>query len=311
MKKVNEFRDGLIPYGNCVYSGDGQEIIADAFAATDHGNSDPRLLQIAKKGCESCVQFSGYCNGEPGEGKPSQQTLIAEELWRRGAGVVCVGGEINIQGAKGPNLYNSPPILRFDLTQIPKERYMALAILRQGVRSGQLKIGGQEAKASREISQGYLERLKANNPDFYRSLIEADDAPGEAEVRLGLRYMLSALFQQRNFQNIMAAKHEMVRSARPQYDMRFFDHSADDQLLSLHLKDLRDIHDLGYSVPAKKAMQFDAAFYQGIKKNVLNDSISWSEFDYIVSSNPRTPVEALMKRNILRTKIRRENEDSP
>lgn len=300
MSEHSEFRKDLFPSGYCVSPDDPHpETGIEVFEAIDQGEATAQQLIMAKQACTSCVQFS-YCS--------DQNQEIAVELWKRGVGLTVVGGkQFTVQPkAAGPAL-EAPGTFEFDLAKIPTEPELALPILRQGWRSGQLIPGGPTPTGAKTIRARYLERVQTKNPDLYR---QAQNILGEAETIRSVQLIATAIFQQKDFHDFSNKKQKSNLSAKPRYDAETFDMDESGPLVDLFLAETIRIKQLGISKPANKATLFAAEFYENLVTHYKNDSINWSDFNGVLANNRRDPVQAFERREARIAALRAKNPEA-
>ncbi len=251
------------------------------FNAIDHGHYDNRALVRAEEACASCEQLV-HCS--------DQATSLATELWHRGAGLTIIGGTA-VQLA----LTQRPPTqerqaFTFDLTKIPTEPDAAVAIIRQGFRARQFNAAGPTPKGVVGAGEQYLERLAEQQPELAAKL----ETLGVQETQRSLKYIFTALFQQKDFAYFSQGKEQQTRSGNARYDPANLTHEVDDPIVQHFLKDVIAIHDQGFSKPSGKAAHFEPDYYMALIKHHKPDHMNWSDFDRLIGTH-RNPIEVLTK----------------
>lgn len=287
MDGKNEFREGLFPSGFCITpeGGINTEVNGQAahllFNEIDHGQVDERALVLAQQACQSCVQLP-FCE--------TQREELATELWQRGAGMTIVGGtSVTVAAAERRSLQERPK-LTFDLTRIPSEPETAIAIIRQAFRAGQLNAAGPTPKGVKTASAAYLERLTEADPELRAQLTEI----GEDETTGGLKFIFTALFQQKDFESFSRGEERQTRAGNLRYSPDVIDATTDDPIVSHFLKDTIAINKLGFSKAASKAAHFEPEYYAKLAETYKPASMSWSDFDRLIGTN-RNPIEAIIR----------------
>lgn len=299
----NEFREGLFPSGSCVAPDDRLEVednetsVYQLFNEIDHGQINATQLLLAQEACKTCVQLS-YCE--------EQRDGLATELWKRGAGFVVVGGEqkqVSI-GMAQPALETSTHAFKFDLSRIPDDPKAALAVLRQGKRSGQFPTGGKPPHGAIEAGKKYLGWLEENQAETFATI---SNELGESEMTKGIQGLIKTLFQQKDFTDFSQG----VQKGNGKYNRRYkaenIDTAADYPKITQFLHEATEIKRLGYSAPTTKATTHDPDFYKELAAT-YQKGMSWTEFNRLVSEN-RDPVAALQKFQVERSFVREANPD--
>ena len=297
MSEYSELRKDLFPSGYCVDPDDfpaGTD--PEVFSAIDEGQATARQLIVAKKACETCLQFDN-CS--------SQSEEIAVELWRRGVGLAVVGGEqFAVKTSASTSSVELPATFTFDLTKIPKEPTLALPILRQGWRAGQLLVTGAPPQGVKAVRERYLEQLKVANPTLFT---QAQETLGEEETDRTVQFIATAVFQQKDFRDFSAKKRKSDKSAKPRYDADSFDLEESAELMDLFLRETIAIRELGITRPANKATLFAADFYQKLVTRYKTDAVTWADFNNILTNNRRDPVAALERNSATVVRVREKN----
>ena len=274
------YRADLIPSGHCV---DGEESIVETFADIDTNNSDMRKLALATAACKSCVQFE-HCK--------DQIEGLATELWQRGVGLAVIGGDSRITPTlERREATEDRPAFVFDLAKIPEDPSLALSMLRQGSRTGQFDVKGHTPAGIKDTAEQYLHQLKANNPALYKKLQEI----GEEELDKGFKYILTTLFQQKDY-TVYSRGKGSGQQAKRRYSPDRFDFDQDSEIVSLYFRDVIAIGELGLKKATTKAMRFEPAFYQELVESIGKDGMRLNALDEIISGSSKTPMAALAKR---------------
>lgn len=288
----NEFREGLFPSGQCIDPDEqNNAAIPEVFNAIDHGRGSAAQFLLARDACANCIQLT-YCE--------EQRDDLATELWRRGAGFVVVGGEqkqVQVSLSRPTEL--STTTFTFDLTKIPDDPRLALDILRQGKRSGQLPRGGRAPNGAVEASATYLGWLEKHDTDTFAAI---SGELGEAETTKGAQSIIRTLFQQKDFADFSQGIQKGNGNYNRRYKAENIDTETDYPKITQFLQDAMAIKQLGYSGPVRKAGLYSPAFYKELAET-YQKGISWTDFNKIVTENTN-PVQALQKDQIDRSSIR-------
>lgn len=292
-----ELRGGLIPSGNCVPDGDNTAV-STTFAEIDAGRSDERLLVLAQNACQMCVQIN-HCT--------VQTDHIATELWQRGAGIVIAGGTKVTLSHKERPVDEDRPILRFNLSAIPEDPADAVAIIRQAFRAGQFNATGPTPKGVRQAQQAYLGRLEQTDAGLHTRLSTME----KSELDSCMKFVLTALFQQKDFVNYAAGQDHYVGAAREstRYHSKYINPEKDDPIIGIFLQDALAIRDMQLSQIASKAAHFEPGYYAELIKKYKTDDITLKEFDTKVIHARINPVQAIVKHQATVGRIHGEQPD--
>lgn len=293
-----EIRSGLIPYGNCVPDGD-DETTSILFTEIDSGRSDERSLALGKKACEGCPQLP-FCE--------EQREELATELWNRGAGFAVIGGStLEVRQSDRP-ITEERPAFTFDLTKIPEDAGQALAILRQGFRAEQFKVAGPTPEGVKTVGAKVLEHLKESQPELHTQIM----ALGDEEVSQCVKYICTALFQQKDFARFSQGKRWVVgkNAVNMRYQPDRFNITTDGPIVIGFLEDAVRLRNLGFKKVASKAAYFEPTYFEALSAG-HKDTISWSEFETVIDNNKLNPLRALQKHHISRERVREENPGTP
>ena len=283
----NEFREGLFPSGQCVPPAEGiaPEIDEQAdhqlFNEIDHGQFDERALVLAKQACLSCCQQQ-YCEG--------QAEALATELWRRGVGLSLVGGTAVDVRLHQQTTHQERPAFSFDLTEIPAEPDAALAIIRQGYRAKQFNAAGPTPKGVLEASVQIQQHLQTEQPALHARLAELS----EAELTRSFKFVLTALFQQKDFAAFSRGDERQSRSGNLRYDPSLIDAAADIPIVSKFLEDVLAIKAAQLSEPGDKAAHFEPEYYMKLIAAHKPSEMPLSDFDRLIGTN-RNPIAAILQ----------------
>ena len=292
MNEKNEFRADLFPSGACV-TPDALEVPGDETVTTteqlfneiDHGHADERMLVLAKRACETCIQFTGgHC--------APQAEALATELWQRGVGLQFIGGKaISLENAERP-LSDEQPAFTWDLSVIPKEPEAALGILRQGLRAGQFSVRGAFGSAFSDIMQSgekYLEHLEGVDAELHEQILQLSPESREQ----AFKYILAPLFQQKDYTNFIRGKNA-PKPEGGRYHPQYFNPETDGSIVSLYFNEVLRINELGLSKPAQKAAYFTSSFYTRLIDS-KPAGLAFKAFDKIITDAPLMPLTAIEK----------------
>lgn len=262
-------REKVIPAGACV----GAE--AELFLELDRGEAGIELLEAGKLACGVCFQ------------KPNcdiNRALIGDELYELTGNMASfVGGRSVAATVDAPRSRVVPPAIKFNLSRLPEDPDLALMAIRRAVRARQFLSLAHTPPAVDRLARGFMSRVAEDDPELHGVLQQPPHMSREL-VHRGVQHITATLFQQADFANVAEGK-----KTKHRYQDERVDPDAHYAITRLFVRDMLTLAGRGFQSPERQALVFSPEEYGQLEAVYLDNTISPSEFQYVLVHTINNP----------------------